>query len=201
VSTLTYPERWQSLRNNNTWGVQGDLKVDLTDWLTLNYLGSYRELTRDEQFTGLTGVNRTSGAVVTSPQTFDGSYNQNSQELRFAVNTGALKLQTGAYYFKESRTSRSCSMAPRGSSRASAAISSASRKDHPESFALFGQGTYSLADTFRLTGGVRWTKDKKRRVGATIYHATVNDPLDFTTGTQPGTTNPRGVQDRSTMRK
>jgi outer membrane receptor protein involved in Fe transport len=42
---------------------------------------------------------------------------------------------------------------------------------------------------------VRWTKDKKRRVGATIYHATVNDPLDFTTGTQPGTTNPRGVQD------
>ncbi|NMN05264.1 MULTISPECIES: TonB-dependent receptor [unclassified Novosphingobium] len=196
VSTLTYPERWQSLRDNNTWGVQGDLKLDLADWLTLNYIGSYRELTRDEQFTGLTGVNRTTGAIVTSPQTFDGSYNQNSQELRFAINTGGLKLQTGAYYFKEKSDISFLLYGTQGFQQGQRGyIFGFPQKTNSESFALFGQGTYSLADAFRLTGGVRWTKDKKRRVGATIYHANVDDPLDFTTGTQAGTTNPRGVQD------
>jgi iron complex outermembrane recepter protein len=60
---------------------------------------------------------------------------------------------------------------------------------------VFGQATFNLTDALHLTGGLRYTRDDKSRVGATIFHAAVSDPLDFTTGVQPGTINPRGVRD------
>lgn len=57
------------------------------------------------------------------------------------------------------------------------------------------QATVDITDALRLTAGIRHTTDDKSRFGATIFHANITDPLDFTPATQPGTTNPRGVRD------
>ncbi|WP_165831112.1 TonB-dependent receptor [Sphingomonas pokkalii] len=190
------PERLQSVRHNSTWGVQGDVSYALTDTLTLNYLGSYREFERDEQFTGLTGVNRATGAIVTSPQTFRGSYNQNSQEVRLAYASDALKLQAGGFYFKEKSAINFLLFGTQGFQPGQRGyVFGFPQNTDSKSFALFGQGTVNVTQALRLTGGIRWTKDDKKRVGATVYHANPDDPLDFTPGTRPGTTNPRGVQD------
>lgn len=196
ASTLGYAEAWPSSRHNNTWGIGGDVTYAMADGLTLNYLGSHRELTRDEQLTGLTGVLRATGAVVTSRQTFGGQYKQDSHELRLAYDGNGLKLQTGAYYFKEKSDISYLLFGTQGYLPGQRGyVFGFPFKTNSKSFALFGQGTVDITSDFRVTGGVRGTRDEKSRVGAIIYHATVDDPVDFTTGVQPGTTNPRGVRD------
>ncbi len=47
-----------------------------------------------------------------------------------------------------------------------------------DSLAFYGQATYSLIDTIRVTGGVRWTRDKKDFARQT--NSTFTDPLVFT---------------------
>lgn len=196
ASTLAYAERWDSFRRNDTWGAQADISYALSDTLTASYIGSYRELTRNEQFTGLTGRQRASGAFVTSPQDFAATYNQNSQELRLAYSGDWLKFQTGAYYFKENSDISFRLYGTQGFLPGQRGyIFGFPQTTESESFALFGQGTVDLSPRLRATGGIRWTRDVKSRVGATIFHANAEDPLDFTTGVQPGTTNPRGVSD------
>lgn len=47
-----------------------------------------------------------------------------------------------------------------------------------ESLAFYGQGTVSLTEAFRVTGGIRWTQDKKDFSRQT--NSTFTDPLVFT---------------------
>lgn len=194
--TLSFAERQQSLRDNSTWGIQADITYDLTDTLTLNYIGSYRELDRDEQFTGLSGRLRASGAFVTSIQLFDGTYDQTSQELRLAYAGDSLQVQTGVYFFEENSDIRFLLLGTQGFQPGQRGfVFGFPQSTTSDSFALFGQGTLDLTPELRATAGIRWTRDNKERVGATIFHANIGDPLDFTTAVQPGSTNPRNVTD------
>lgn len=199
--TLGYNEALQSNRNdNNTWGIHGELSAGLSDRLTLSYLGSYRELHRDELIAGYTGSVVVGGAIVANvvgPQTFKGHYNQFSNELRLAYASDKLKAQAGVYYFKERSGIEFLLFGSQGFTAGQRGYIFGFPQDPTisKSLGFFGQATYSLLDSLRLTAGIRYTHDNKSRVGATIFHANVTDPLDFTTGVQPGTTNPRGVSD------
>ncbi|CCA90711.1 TonB-dependent receptor [Novosphingobium sp. PP1Y] len=151
-------------RRNSTWGVLGDFEYDLGP-VTVNYLGSYREFDRDEQ--GFVIV-RSAG---TAANDFDGSYWQTSHELRFSAgNAGPLKVQAGVYYFKEKSAIgyyifgfTSPTPGTRGYTRGFPQDPTIA-----ESKALFGQATYSLTDTLRVTGGVRYSHDEKSRVGFSV---------------------------------
>ncbi len=196
LSTVGYSERQQSNRDNSSWGIQGDVTYELSDMLTASYVGSYRKFKRDEEFTGVTGRVRTTGLYSTTPQTFDGTYAQNSQELRVAYDSSALKVQVGGFFFRETSEVNFFLYGSQGFQPGQRGFVFGFPQDTvSKSLAFFGQGTLTLVEGLRATGGVRWTKDDKSRVGATVFHANLSDPLDFTTGTQAGTTNPRGSRD------
>ncbi|HWU03042.1 MAG TPA: TonB-dependent receptor [Novosphingobium sp.] len=147
--------------NDKIYGVTGELTWNLGR-VTATYVGSYRRFDQHED------INDLSGQV--SPTYIRGTFEQNSQELRFALNDVArLKLQVGAMYFREV---------------------SKQHFDQPDyfgydhfildynptkstSYAFFGQGTYSLTDALHLTAGVRYSHDAKSQLGWTITQSSV----------------------------
>ena len=93
-----------------------------------------------------------------------------SQELDLIGETGRLKWILGAYYFKEKfrfslpiifvnglNTGDPASSLPAGSTLYAGLLT-----DRTESFALFGDATYSLTDWLRLNVGLRFNTEKKR---------------------------------------
>ncbi|AUW60070.1 TonB-dependent receptor [Sphingobium sp. SCG-1] len=192
--TLGFAQASEATSDNNTWGIHGELDVDLTDNITATYLGSYREFKRDEiqrSYVGLLTAGPFAGQYPLNA-TFEGDYEQQSHELRFAYSSDRLKAQAGVYYFREVSDvdfllfgTRFFRPGQRGYVYGFS--------QHPtisKSLGAFGQATFSITDTLRLTGGIRYTRDNKSRVGVTINHVNVDDPLDYTTGVLPGTTNP-----------
>ncbi|WP_164975664.1 TonB-dependent receptor [Sphingobium fluviale] len=192
--TLGYTQGSKATSDNDTWGLMGELEVDLSDSITATYVGSYREFTRDEVQRGYVGRLLFGPFAGQYPlnATFEGDYKQQSHELRFAYNSDRLKAQAGVYYFREESGvdfllfgTRFFQPGQRGY------IYGFSQ--HPtisKTLGFFGQGTFSVTDTLRLTAGIRHTSDDKSRLGNTINHANLTDPLDYSTGVQPGTTNP-----------
>lgn len=155
-------------RNNNTWGLSADFQYDLGP-VTLNYLGSYRKLRLDQNL----GYVRSNGSVYEAP--FTGDFWQNSQEVRLSTNDGGpLKLQAGAFYFKEKSDiflylKGFLSATP----NTTGYIYGFDRSPTiTESYAGFGQATYDLTDNFHVTGGLRYSHDRKSRDGATVRCST-----------------------------
>lgn len=152
-------------RDSSTWGVLADLSYDLGP-VTLNYLGSYREFDRKEDLASILD-----SGTAAYHSTFDGNYWQNSQELRLSTNgDGPLKAQVGLYYFKEKSSIGFYILGRLASTPGTVGYAFGFPQDPTiaESWAGFGQLTYSIADTFRITGGVRYSHDDKSRVGFTV---------------------------------
>lgn len=189
VRTLPYVDARQDDIDNDTWGFMADVSWDLSDSLTLNYLGSYREFTRDEAFSTFAGTVPAAPPIyVNVPSTFTGDYSQNSQELRLAYKNDSLQLQAGLYYFREESDIEFLLiglLAPNPGIDGYV-FGFPQSPTIAESTAAFAQGTFNLTDVFRLTAGVRYTEDDKSRVGNTILHANINEPVNYT----PGPNNP-----------
>jgi len=78
--------------------------------------------------------------------------NQYTQELRFASDTdGPLTWQVGGYYFKSDFIVTT----------SAAGVNLATLKHKNTAYAAFGQASYQVSDALKVTGGLRWTKDKK----------------------------------------
>jgi iron complex outermembrane recepter protein len=150
----------QAFRDNTEKGVMGELTYDLGP-ATLTYLGSYRESDRTE-FSNLAG-----GAFTAD---FVGNYWQTSHEVRLAVGgDGPLQAQVGGYYFKEKS-----GIAFFINNLTAFGFPLNSRFGFPqdptiaENKSAFGQVTYEIAPDLKLTGGVRYSRDLKSRVGNTV---------------------------------
>ena len=103
---------------------------------------------------------------------------QDSVEARLASNgNGPLKWLVGAIYFHEHIDSDQETFEPNGYQ----IIRSPNLTD--ESIGLFGQATYSLTRTLRLTGGLRYTTEKKAQDGFTL----LDGAFTSTTCPSPGT--------------
>mgnify|MGYP001486517034 FL=1 len=84
--------------------------------------------------------------------------NQLTQELRLASNfDGAFNYQVGLFYFKDEFSNISSNQS------AGAAVYTANSTSDIENraWAVFGQGTYELAEDLKLTCGLRYTDDEK----------------------------------------
>ena len=84
--------------------------------------------------------------------------NQLTQELRVASNfDGAFNYQVGLFYFKDEFSNISSNQS------AGAAVYTANSTSDIENraWAVFGQGTYELAEDLKLTFGLRYTDDEK----------------------------------------
>ncbi len=128
------------------WGVSGEANWGLAGG-TLTFIPAFRA--DDISF-----ISPTAGALI---REIDHSH-QTSLELRYASGTDQpLRYLLGAYYFN-------------GATSGSAVYDAQSAGVNPVqtlgvsdfTYAVFGQLTWAVTDRFRLTGGLRYTYDKKK---------------------------------------
>ncbi|MBR9911706.1 MAG: TonB-dependent receptor [Gammaproteobacteria bacterium] len=116
-----------------------------TDAGTLTFIPAYRESEQDYQF---------AGPGFAPAKTLEEN-NQTSFELRFATDLdGPLNGIIGAFYIDE-EISTSGVFAQNYTSPIQ------NYDNGGDSWAIFGQGTFDVTDTFRLNTGVRYTEDSK----------------------------------------
>ncbi|MBN8847974.1 MULTISPECIES: TonB-dependent receptor [unclassified Sphingomonas] len=147
----------------STWGVDGELNWAFSG-LAVTYLGSYREFRQYTDTTGFQGISYRSLAT--------GLYKQVSQELRVATDgSGPIKAQAGGYYFREDSHNalELFNLLP-----AYPYYAFLQGPTKSETIGVFGQATWNLTDSLHLTGGVRWSHDKKSRIGGSYMQKTLN---------------------------
>jgi iron complex outermembrane receptor protein len=169
--SLPYAEIYPGSKDRKAYGIQGELSYDL-GIAKLTYLGAYRESHRDEYGDALVY------GLIQTPATYTGDFAQQSHELRLAFGQGGpLHGQVGAYYFREQSTIESLYLAPAAQiigGPTAVAYGFAQDPTVARSIAGFGQLTYDLTPDLHLTGGIRYTEDRKSRFGETLLD--VSDP-------------------------
>lgn len=142
-------------RDDRIFGGGIEANYDL-DFATLTYLAGYRELKLNIVSENLTpGNNR--------PVYVKNRQKSSSHELRLAGETAGLEWVVGAYLFNEKNIDDvNISLA------GGTVLKILQNPIKAHSFALFGQGTYSVTDKLRLTAGLRYTEDTKSNRGGTF---------------------------------
>lgn len=140
-----------------TWGTSLTAEYAASPFLTMKSILAYRELKQD------TGVDFDSSPVVHADQRVRTDQSQFSGELQFLGNAASerLKWLVGLYHFDEDITEdvdvTSADFFAGGT------LTQHNVPDN-KSNAAFGQLTYSITETLRLTGGVRYTHEKKKQL-------------------------------------
>jgi iron complex outermembrane recepter protein len=158
---LVYPDR----KNNQFYGIAGEFTYDMGS-VALTYLGSYRETKRRDVRDLLVFGFMHGNAFL------NGDFSQSSHELRAAFGLGSsLHGQVGAYYFHEQSdlfASFGRGIADTFFGPAATGFAFPQGPTKATSIAGFGQLTYDITEDLHLTGGIRYTSDKKSRKGATV---------------------------------
>lgn len=158
--------------DNEYYGLNftADMDLDFATWTTI---AGYRGTKTDTRF-----------HIGPTPQASRTGVDQLSLETRLASSgTGPFKWIAGAYYLVEDQsfhgqfssenlaTTGQC-VSPVVNGGCTATVTSVQDRftlELPnvknETYAFFGQATLSLADPFRITGGIRYTKETKESVG------------------------------------
>ncbi len=129
-------------QDNEFLGLSATINGDL-GFATLTVVPAYRN-------TDLDFVSYASGFMIDITEKSE----QVSLETRLASVTGPVNWVIGAYYFAEDVSARQFFDQGSNGTRINSELST-------ESYAAFGQATVSLSDTFRVTGGLRYTRDNK----------------------------------------
>ena len=166
VPPNTAPEQGRSRRD--TQGLSAQLEWKLGP-ATLHYLGARRQF--DHDFLVNYYYRIVPGYALGVRQFFEGEYEQDSHELRLATDDrGPVSAQAGVYWFREDmrqlatfRDLEPIGLPPYYVFPAGPVVS--------KSRAVFGQATWRVTDTLRLTAGARRTEDEKSRVGSTNLQA------------------------------
>jgi len=134
----------------NVWAISAELNVDM-NFATLTFIPAYRN-------TKPNALTYTPGFRFDTAETAE----QQSYELRLANQSERLKWVAGLYYFDEDQTQfYDLQALPFQSSVVDTTLST-------RSYAAFGEGTFSVADRFRLIGGLRYSKDDKTQDGISL---------------------------------
>lgn len=161
----------------NAYGVAVTAEYALTDSIDFKSITAWRGVRMDS----LTDVDGTPYMIIGGFSREDGNHidqDQFSQEFQLAGKSLEERLSwiAGVFYFKEDGfdLSRSVSLYPvgQGFTIYDAAVEN-------KSYAAYGQATYNLTDTLRLTAGTRYTKDER---GMVIRNRSVNLATGVVTG-------------------
>ncbi len=163
------------------WGIGITTEYDLSDATALKLITAWRSVDTDSLsdndgtpyvLTG--GLREGDGNIITQDQF--------SQEVQLSTKAfdDRLQLILGGYYFNERGRdlSKSYSAFPLGARR----LGYNDTDIHNKSYAGFGQLNYSLTDTLRATGGLRYTKDER-----SILRRNRGENTDPVTGLPDGT--------------
>ncbi len=166
----------EGTRDDEFLTLKGELNYSF-ETVDLTYIGAY--FRSDVNF-GL-DYDRT----VLYPDTLDirNGSSQWSHEMRLSSSGhGPLEWLVGLYYFDEDASRHVRVAIPRFANRVSLT-------DTPDYFvkskSIFGQATYSLSDTLRITAGLRYTDDEKSQ-GDTVYTSSNNSGTTVVAVTNSG---------------
>lgn len=166
------------------WGFSVNLEKDLSDTMTLTYIGSYRKLQSD--FSGRSGTTQgdsTPFDYIHNYDTFD--HDQVQHELRLDGTSlgSSLDWTLGAFYFEsDDQNHVNVEVEPL------TYLGIFPTKIHRDRFdnsnrSAFGHAVYHVTDSLSFTGGVRWT-DEERLYGVNQLGILVlNEPI-FTDATR-----------------
>jgi iron complex outermembrane receptor protein len=146
--------------NNDVDAIAGTIEWDLGG-VNIKSITAYRKsFTNDSlDLHGFpSSVNPFTPFLPNATSAFISTYNnkQFSQELQLSGSSGALDWQTGAYYFKESGDEQSRAFVLGGVAAARTLSDYSSR-----SAGTYAQINYNVSDALRVTGGLRYTWDKR----------------------------------------
>lgn len=164
-----------------SWGAAAITEIDISDVTAFKSITAWRGVKTES----LTDNDGTPYALTGGLREGDGNIinqSQFSQEVQITTSAmqDRLELIVGAFYFTESGTdlSRSFSVFP-----ISRNLSIVDGDITNKSYAGFGQFNYNLTDSFRLTGGLRYTRDER-----SILRRNRRESLDAMTGMPTGVT-------------
>ena len=163
VFDVNYNVAFAPTQNNETDGVRVAFTQSL-DMFDVNYIGSSRDFS-----SAVLEARPVSGSDITYRYDFGGEFTQESHELRLSSNDdGALEWQVGYFTFSEESVNYlTINFAPNGAAGAPG-LGFFQGPTTSDSSGLFGQATYSLNDTTRLTLGARYSEDEKSQRGYTV---------------------------------
>ena len=151
-------------------GIKGHVQYEGNGW-NAEYIGSFRDLIYDYEFVTPAGPEY-DGAI----DTFDALTFDNFSRVRFITDSESMvhefrlfsdadaKLQwsLGAFYFDEAQRTFLGTTGDRNPFFTGVEFN---QTTNTESYSFYGDATYNLTDSFRLTGGLRYTDDHKERFG------------------------------------
>eukprot|EP01037_Dinobryon_pediforme_P021208 gene21208-22016_t len=144
-------------QNNDFWNAQAEITADV-GFAKLTVIPSYQYAKLDYRgFAALDYATR-DGAGVGQPE----NSKAYSTEARLSNEGRLLKWVVGAFYYNENQ--RFANTLNNGFIQ----FVSISAKIKTESVAAFGQATLSLADSFRVIGGLRYTDDTRSLAGTRV---------------------------------
>jgi len=165
-----------------TWGLTGQVDVELTDHMSLKSITGYREVKADLS-------NDIDGAPIMIATTLSRlREKQFSQELQFNIDAfdDRLKSVFGLYYFREKNQNLENAYLSEGLGQFYGPY-----QNDNKSYAIYTHNNVSLTDQFSLTLGARYTKDKKTfSAGQSDINLSLLKLGLFTPGQLPDPTDP-----------
>ncbi|HUD92998.1 TonB-dependent receptor [Sphingobium sp.] len=176
----TFPLTPGGYFHGNLYFMRWNVSYDL-GFADLTYLGGYRDL-KVERLAQQGGVYDT----VRRNQAFDQREHPGTVNHELHLSSpqdGPLKWQIGTFYFREENDVSTKTVNYPGAVALTGPRDLLSEYTYPEvlsvSRAVFGQAGYKLTDTLEVEGGLRYSSDKKSRVG---YNVVTNVPTYYATG-------------------
>ena len=151
-------------------GIKGHVQYEGEGW-NAEYIGSFRDLIYDYEFTTPAGPEYDGALDTLGPDVFD-----NFSRIRFITDSESMvhefrlfsdadaKLQwnLGAFYFDEAQRTFLGTTGDRNPFFTGVEFN---QTTDTESYSFYGDATYNISDSFRVTGGLRYTDDHKERFG------------------------------------
>jgi len=149
IGFLVAPVEADSFRDNTFWNVSAELNWDLGG-ATLTVLPAYRHARLEER-------NYPAGLRNTIPRA---TSKQTTLEARLSNSTDELKWVAGLYYYDEDQE------ALQNIYQGFLQDNNGRYFPKTESYAAFGQATFSVTDTVRLIAGARYTDERRSATGS-----------------------------------
>jgi len=184
--------------DRNSYALRSRVDYAINDGLALSYIAGFSKFNGSSDYDQDGGVqvptSFASGSTFQDDRTNNSHYKSSSHELDLkSTGDNTVDWILGLYYAAEDNSIRFDIPIFNGTSQGTVGWQGSfiQPKETVDSYAGFGQMTWHLSDSLRLTGGARWTHDEKENDGGRnygwAYDATVPQ-IPISTGTQPGPT-------------
>ncbi|KLE33982.1 TonB-dependent receptor [Aurantiacibacter luteus] len=169
------------LSESEVWGVSGTATYELSDAFTVKSITAYRST----ESRGIRDADNTPFEILTTD--VGSQSDQFSQELQLQYNSDRVSAIIGGYYFDEDTTERATvflAFPPSPPVIGSVLNGGPGSRDlqfsdlETRSLAAFGEVSFEVLEGLELTGGLRYTEDRKTYAGTVfnLFPSTLPDP-------------------------